>query len=344
MRQERWIVREGSKTRGFRYRGPTGRLLRDRGTLARIDALRIPPAWRDVHIAPGVRAAVQAWGLDAKGRKQYRYHSRAVERGAQRKYHRVRRLARRLPRIRDALRRDLRRPSHTREHVTAAATLLISKGFFRVGGERYARENGTFGLATLRKRHVERSGDALRFTYTGKRGKQQCHVVVDRELSRSIARLLRTPGARLFRYRDADGWRDLTAREINAYLRTITKLRFVAKDFRTWGGTLRLATVLADLGPAASEREATKNVTMAVRLVAAELGNAPAICRGSYVHPIVIARYLDAGETIALPRRGASDRRVRGGYYPEERALLDLLDRYFPERRRRVRPEERVAA
>ncbi len=344
MSKERWIVREGSKTRGFRYRAPTGRLLRGGRALARIETLRIPPAWRDVHVAASERAAVQAWGIDAKGRKQYRYHDRAVRRGAQRKFHRVRRLARRLPRIRDALRRDLRRPPHTREHVAAVATLLISKGFFRVGGERYARENGTFGLATLRKQHVTRSGDALRFSYHGKRGKLQRHVVVDRELSRSVARLMRTPGARLFRYRGPDGWHDLTSREINEYLQQVTRLRFVAKDFRTWGGTLRLATVLADVGHAASQRQARKNVTMAIRLVAAELGNTPAICRGSYVHPIVIARYLDAGETISIrPGRGPG-RRARGGYYPEERALLDFLDRHFPDRRRRVRPEEKAAA
>ncbi|HET7585439.1 MAG TPA: hypothetical protein VFK13_11045 [Gemmatimonadaceae bacterium] len=346
MRQDRWILRQGSKSRGFRYRAPTGEPVRDARTLQRIDALRIPPAWRDVHVAASARAAVQAWGIDAKGRKQYRYHDRAVERGAQRKFHRVRRLARRLPQIRDALRRDLRRPSHTPEHVAATAVLLISKGFFRVGSERYARENRTFGLSTLRKRHVSCAGERVHFTYRGKRGRAQHHVVVDRELARCVERLLHTPGARLFRYRAnaGSGWRDLTAREINEYLQAVTGLRFVAKDFRTWGGTVRLATVLADVGPPKNARQARRNVALAVRLVSAELGNTPAICRSSYVHPIVIARYLDAGETIALRRNAGSRRRVRGGYYPEERALLDFLDRHFPERRRRVRPEERAAA
>ncbi|MGH7718013.1 MAG: DNA topoisomerase IB, partial [Gemmatimonadaceae bacterium] len=155
------------------------------------------------------------------------------------------------------------------------------------------------------------------------------------------------PGERLFRYRERGGWRDLDARELNQYLRELTGMRFNAKDFRTWGGTVRMATVLAELGAGRSAREAHKNVVMALRLVAAELGNTPAICRSSYVHPIVIARYESDGETIALARHARHARRARRralrGYYPEERALLAFLDKYFPERRRRLRAEELAA-
>jgi DNA topoisomerase-1 len=169
-------------------------------------------------------------------------------------------------------------------------------------------------------------------------------VVVDRKLARFVERLRKAPGERLFRYQ-ADGgeWCDLTERDVNEYLRQLTGVRYSAKDFRTWGGTVRVATVLADLGPPENERDAKKNVALAVRLVAAELGNTPTICRASYVHPIVIARYLDEGETInPSPRRHASGR--RGEHYPEERALIRFLDRYFPERRKRPRPEQLVAA
>lgn len=336
-----WIIRRGSARSGFRYVGPDARPIRNARQLARIAALRVPPAWRDVHIASSQRAEIQAWGFDAKGRRQYRYHTRAVERGSQRKYHRMRRLARDLPRIRDALRRDLH-AADERQRVAAAVTLLLTKGFLRVGSERYARENKTFGVTTLRKQHVTNRGDALEFCYRGKRGIAQRNVVVDRELAAFVNRLLQAPGSRLFRYRDGGRWRDLTARDVNDYLRRLTGVRFNAKDFRTWGGTVRVATVLAELGPAGSRRDAHRNVVMALRLVAAELGNTPAICRGSYVHPIVIARYEDEGETIAIER--FRRRRGRRGYYPEERALLAFLDRHFPERRRRPRSEDLARA
>jgi DNA topoisomerase-1 len=255
----------------------------------------------------------------------------------------VRHLARDLPDIRSTLHRDMLRAKSERDRVAAAVVRLISKGFFRVGSERYVRENHTFGLVTLRKSHVRVEGDVLHFTYRGKGRKEQHHVVVDHALAHFVKRLLRTPGRRLFRYRTPEGeWSDLTRREVNEYILRRTGKHYTAKDFRTWGGTVRVATVLADLGPAASVTEARKNVVLAVRLTAAELGNTPAICRASYVHPIVLARYLDEGETIALPAKGNG--RSASGHYPEERALIRFLDQHFPERRRRVRPEVLVAA
>jgi DNA topoisomerase I len=339
-----WILRKGTKRSGFRYARETGQPVSNETVLARIDALRIPPAWRDVHIAADARAAVQAWGFDAKGRKQYRYHARAVERGELRKHYRVRQMARDLPAIRAAVRRDLEAGGLTQAHVTAGVVRLIGEGFFRVGSERYAKENKTFGITTLRKSHVRVEGDSIVFSYVGKRSIRQRQVVVDRELARFVRALLDSPGPRLFRYRDARGrWDDLTARDVNEYLHELVGVPYTAKDFRTWGGTLRLATVLADMGPAASAREANRNVVTAVRLVAAELGNTPTICRKSYVHPIVIARYLDAGETIALSAAARARRAARaagkgiGAHAPEERALIRFLDQHFPERRRRRR-------
>ena len=334
-----WILRRGTKRSGFRYERENGSAVKDRRVLERIDALRIPPAWRDVHIAASASAAVQAWGFDARGRRQYRYHDRAVERGSRRKFHRVREMALNLPRIRRALHEDARRKGYSREKVSALVVLLISEGFFRVGGERYARENRTFGITTLRKSHVDISGACIAFDYRGKGAIRQHQVVVDASLARKLHVLRRAPGARLFRYRDDSGWHDLTARDINTYLHERIGVRYTAKDFRTWGGTLRLATVLAEIGPARSATEAKRNVALGIRLVAAELGNTPAICRSSYVHPIIIARYMDDGDTIPLGKPGAR-RRGYFDYAPEERALIAFLDRWFPDRRRTAREEE----
>jgi DNA topoisomerase I len=330
-----WILREGSKS-NFRYRRRDGRLVRDARTLERIRLLAIPPGWSDVHVAPSPRASVQAWGLDAKGRKQYRYHARAVERGQLRKYYRVRELAKELPELRRRIRRDAAVRAPTKRAVAAAVVQLVSESFFRIGSERYAEENGTFGLSTLLKRHVEIADGNATFSYVGKRSIRQRQVVANRALARLVARHLDSPGARLFRYRDGARWRNITARDVNAYLHDTLGVPFSAKDFRTWGGTLRAATVLAELGPARSETEGKRNVATTMRLVAAELGNTPAICRNSYVHPIVIARYLDEGETVRLPERYHATPSAYA-HSPEERALIRFLDEHFPERRRRTR-------
>src|SRR5688572_14605034 len=295
---DRWITRRGTPKKGFAYVDHAGRAVRDRTTLARIARLRIPPAWRDVRIAASATASLQAWGFDARGRRQYRYHERAVERGQLRKYHRVRRMGHDLPAIRRRVARDIGARDLTRTAVSAAAVRLIGDAFFRVGSERYQRENGTFGLTTLRKSHVTLRGDRVQFDYRGKGSIRQRQVVFDRRLATVIRRLMNTPGARLFRYRDGARWLDLTAYDVNEYLRSLGSARYTAKDFRTWGGTLRMAIVLDELGPGESARESTRNVALAARLVAAELGNTPAICRSSYVHPLVIARYVDAGVTI----------------------------------------------
>ena len=333
-----WIRREGSKSR-FRYVHADGRAVRDARTLERIRKLVIPPAWTDVHIAASGRAEIQAWGLDLRQRKQYRYHTRAVERGQLRKYYRVRELAKDLPMIRQRVRTHARARVPSRRAVAAAVVRLISESFFRVGGERYAEENRTFGITTLGKRHVAFVNGQAVFTYVGKRSIRQRQVVTNRELARLVRRQLASPGARLFRYRDGTRWRDLTARDVNQYLHETLGVSYSAKDFRTWGGTLRAATVLAELGPAKSATEARRNVATTMRLVAAELGNTPTICRKSYVHPLIVARYLDEGETIRLSAkyRQAGDEYAHSA---EERALIRFLDRHFPERRSRARPRD----
>jgi DNA topoisomerase-1 len=346
----RWILRRGTARSGFWYADESGRRIADRRQLDRIASLVIPPAWRDVHIARSVASSVQAWGIDARGRKQYRYHQRAVVKRELRKYHRVRELARTMPRIRQTLARDARAPRLHRDAVSAIALRLIGETFCRVGGERYLRENGTYGLTTVRKTHVRVGRDWVCLSYTGKSKVPQRQFTTSPDLVKLIRGLARTPGRRLFRYRSEDGWRDLNATDVNDYLRRRVGA-FNAKDFRTWGGTLRAATVLAEIGPAQSATEAKRNVALAMRLVSSELGNTPTVCRNSYVHPMVIARYLDEGETIALPRRGSLVR-SGAGHQVEERALIAFLEKHFPDRRsgaksasRKLRvPERRAAA
>ncbi|GAC1414558.1 MAG: DNA topoisomerase IB [Gemmatimonadaceae bacterium] len=335
---QKWIVRKGSKTTGFRYVGPAGRLMNEKAQLERIDALRIPPAWRDVHISTNLRAAIQVWGFDARGRKQYKYHPRAVEKGELRKYYRVRQMARDLPALRARIQRDFRRKGLTKGKVCAGIVRLIGEGFFRVGSEKYQKENNTFGITTMRKSHVTIFGDTVAFEYEGKRSITQRNVVVANDLTRFVVALLETPGARLVRYLEDGKWQDVDSRDVNDYIESVAQFPYTAKDFRTWGGTLRAATVLAELGRGKSQSERKKNVVTAVRLVAAELGNTPTICRKSYVHPVVVMKYLRSGTTISLPKNlGSSSNGT--GHAPEESALIEFLDEYFPERRKAPRDE-----
>ena len=336
---QKWIVREGSKSRGFRYKGPTGSAVNGAKDLERIDALRIPPAWRDVHISTNPRAAIQVWGFDARGRKQYKYHPRAVEKGELRKYYRVRQMARDLPTLRGKIQRDFRRQGLSKQKVCAGIVRLIAHGFFRVGSEKYQKENNTFGITTMRKSHVSVSGDTVEFEYRGKRSITQRNVVVAKDLARFVAALLKTPGPRLFRYQEEGKWQNVDSRDVNDYIEAVAQFPYTAKDFRTWGGTLRAATVLAELGKGKSQSERKKNVVTAVRLVAAELGNTPAICRKSYVHPVIVMKYLRSGTTIALPTRLTHSENGTA-HAPEESALIEFLDAYFPERRKELRRED----
>src|SRR5207253_768874 len=221
---QKWIVREGSKSRGFRYKGPAGKTVKGAQDLERIDALRIPPAWRDVHVSTNPRAAIQVWGFDDRGRKQYKYHPRAVEKGELRKYYRVRQMARDLPRLRGRINRDFRKKGLSKEKVCAGIVSLIAYGFFRVGSERYQKENNTFGITTMRKSHVTVSGDTVEFEYRGKRSITQRNVVVGKDLARFVAALLKTPGPRLFRYLDQEGkWQNVDSRDVNDYIEKIAE-------------------------------------------------------------------------------------------------------------------------
>lgn len=329
---EKWIRRTGSKERGFRYGGPDGKPMRDKATLERIDLLRIPPAWRDVHIAASARAAIQVWGLDARGRKQYRYHGRAVEKGQLRKYYRVRQMATDLPKLRKRFIRDLRQGGYSKDRVCAGIVLLISHAWFRVGSDRYEKENNSFGITTLRKSHVELEKDIIRFQYKGKRGIDNRQKVTEPRLIAFVLDMMSTPGVRLFRYLEGRKWIDANARDVNDYIERVAGVPYTAKDFRTWGGSLRAATVLSDLGPVRTRSARNKNILTTVRVVAAELGNTPAICRKSYVHPMILARYLRSGATIEVRHRNGGTVSA-SKHTPEEIALIDFLDVHFPDRR-----------
>ncbi len=335
---EKWFRRTGSKEKGFRYLKPDGKPVRDKAVRERIELLRIPPAWKDVHIAVNTRAPIQVWGLDARGRKQYRYHGRAVEKGQLRKYYRVRQMAKELPRLRRRFLADLARTEESRDRVCAGIVLLISHAWFRVGSERYEKENNSFGITTLRKSHVVDDDPMLLFEYTGKRGIKHRQRVTDRRLVEFVLDLMTKPGRRLFRYREGRRWVDANSRDVNDYIERIAGFPYTAKDFRTWGGSLRAATVLSDLGSARTRTARNKNVLTTVRVVAAELGNTPAICRKSYVHPMILTRYLRSGATITVPRSKGS-RISESKHTPEETALIEFLDEHFPDRRSERRME-----
>jgi DNA topoisomerase-1 len=321
--------RIGTPESGFTYLGVGGRPIRGDQTLRRIRALAIPPAWTNVEIDPDPAAKVQAIGIDAAGRRQYRYHARFVIGRAQRKFRRLLPFARAIPYFREATNRHLRGGGLGRERVLATVVRLMYRGFFRIGSERYAVRNRTFGIATLEKRHLIIAGQDLVFRYVGKSRVDQRRVVAGTPLVEIVEEILELPGSRLFRYRDEDGTvRDVTATEVNAYLASIFDERYTSKDIRTWGGTLRASTVLADLGPAASLREARRNIVLTCNLVSTELGNTPVVCRGAYIHPAVLDRYL-VGDTIerlmrARPRPEEADTGVV--YYPEEAALMRFLE------------------
>jgi DNA topoisomerase-1 len=327
---ENWWLRTGSADVGFHYIDADGLPLDHAIVSDRIATLTIPPGWTEVRISPDTARKIQALGYDRAGRRQYIYHPSYVARRERRKWGRLLRYARVVPRLRVLTNEHLRRPGLDREKVLATVVRLMSRGLFRVGSERYAVRNKTFGICTLRKRHLAIDGDTLIFRYRGKRRIDQRRVIADTPLVEVIREILELKGSRLFQYRDLGGpIRAVTSGMVNRYLREATGGRYTSKDLRTFGATVRAATILADLGPAASEREARRNLALCCRLVALELGNTPAICRSSYIHPAILDEYLRAGRTIE-PMMRRTTREVTAtaptDYYPEEAALMRFLE------------------
>jgi DNA topoisomerase I len=285
--------------------------VRDATTLARIRSLVIPPAWRDVWICPAPSGHIQAVGRDARGRKQYRYHPRWRETRDETKYARMLAFARALPRIRARVATDLRRHGLPREKVLATVVRLLETTLMRVGNEEYARANKSFGLTTLRDRHVDVDGAAVRFEFRGKGGKEHAVGVRDPRVARIVRHLQDLPGQELFQYLDEDGTRrTVDSGDVNAYLREISGEDFTAKDFRTWAGTVLCALALAEIGLGDSERATRRNITRAIGRVAERLGNTPAISRKCYVHPGVLEAYQQ-GAIIEGPAAAAGEDVVR---------------------------------
>jgi DNA topoisomerase I len=314
--------------RGFAYRSPRGRPVRDDRQLARIRSLAVPPAWTDVWICPDPRGHLQATGRDARGRKQYRYHPEFRRIRDEAKYGRLRAFGRALPTIRRLVARDLGRRNLPREKVVAAAIRLLDVGLIRPGNQRYTRDNRSYGLTTLLDDHVDVFGSELRFRFRGKGGKRNEVRISDRRLARVVKRCQELPGQVLFQYVDEDGARrSIDSGDLNEYLREVTGQEFTAKDFRTWGGSVLAAGVLRRAGPFSSETEGRSKVAEGIREVAASLGNTPTVCRNCYVHPAVIDAYLSGSlGTISVRRAGNGARSVRG-LHDEEALLLALLER-----------------
>ena len=314
--------RRGSKGR-FHYVDASGERLTDEAQLERIRSLAVPPAWRDVWIARGARAKLQATGYDAAGRKQYLYHPDFRARQEQAKYDKLIRFAERLPELREAMAEHMELDGLPLEKVAAIAVRLINLGWFRVGGERYAKTSRTFGITTLRKSHVSVRGSRISFRYRGKHAIMIRSAIVDAELAAAMRELLALPGARLFQFALEDGTRcDLHQRRLNEYVKTYLGDEFSAKDFRTWGGTLIAAIELAQLEPPPTKR----NIAAVMRKVAQKLGNTPAVARSSYVSPAVVEQYLDGRTIDDFRPRHLRVVQARGrGLDPEEAATLSLL-------------------
>jgi DNA topoisomerase I len=278
---------------GFRYLCDNRGVVRDAATLARIRALAIPPAWSDVCIAPHENAHLQATGRDARGRKQYRYHSRWREFRDEVKYARMADFARMLPRIRARVRRDLAREGLPREKVLATVVRLLETTFVRIGNEEYARQNASFGLTTLRERQVRVNGARLEFRFRGKSGVAHEVALSDKRLATIVRHMLDLPGYELFCYVDENGAsRPIESADVNDYIRSIAGKGFTSKDFRTWAGTVLCAGALRALEPPTSATEGKRSVTSAIDAVAAQLRNTRTVCRKCYVHPAVIDAYL----------------------------------------------------
>jgi DNA topoisomerase-1 len=332
-------IRRQRRGQHFVYVGSDGKRITDATEIARIKRLAVPPAWEQVWISPDPRAHLLATGRDQRGRKQFRYHPtwRAV-RDAD-KYERLIAFAEALPTIRAAVERDLGRPGLPREKVLAAIVKLLEASLIRVGNDEYARANRSFGLTTLRERHVEISGFTVTFEFRGKGGKQHQIKVADRRLARIVKNCRDLPGYELFQYLDEAGARRrVVSDDVNAYLREIAGDDFSAKDFRTWHGTVLAALTLQELA-FDSETAAKRAVTQAIECVAARLGNTPAICRKCYVHPAVIDAFRERTLLEASRRRpGAAD--ASDALSADEQAVLQLLRDHASRAPRPTKPGE----
>ena len=323
---EAGITRKGAG-RGFAYFDARGRRIADAAERRRIAAIGIPPAWTDVWICPDVLGHICATGRDAKGRKQYRYHPEFRAKRDQSKFGRLLTFSEALPKLRDHVARDLGRPELDRKKLLATLVRLLDKTLIRVGNEGYAKANRSYGLTTLKRRHVEVEGHTLRFDFRGKSGIDHSVEVTDRRLAEVVQELQDLPGQNLFQYLDEDGTRHkVRSEDVNEYLRRSSGLDVTAKDFRTWTGTMLAARELRELGPTESEREAKRNVNQVLDLVADKLGNTRTVCRQYYVHPAIIEAYHRGVTVPESPRLSRGEGRQTAALRREEVVVLQFLE------------------
>ncbi|MGE5443000.1 MAG: DNA topoisomerase IB [Ignavibacteriales bacterium] len=320
-------IRRKRAGRGFRYISVNGKPVCDPNTLRRIKSLAIPPAWTEVWICPIPDGHIQATGRDAKGRKQYRYHPHWWEERDETKYSRMIAFGEALPLIRKRVERDIALPGLPRKKVLATVVRLLEATLIRIGNEEYTRANGSFGLTTMRNRHVDVSGSTLRFHFRGKSGKHHTVEISDRRLAKIVKRCQDIPGYELFQYLDDSGNRQtIDSADVNEYLREIVNQDFTAKDFRTWAGTVLAMITLREFGPFNSEVQVKKNIVRAIEVVAERLGNTPAICRKCYVHPALINHYLDGMMFQMIEQIDSQEiENLSEGLRPEEVLVLVFL-------------------
>jgi len=320
-------IRRRKAGKGFTYTRADGSKLCEPDVQKRIRALAIPPAWSDVWICPWADGHIQATGRDAKGRKQYRYHARFREVREGTKYEHVVAFAIALPSIREKVHEHMALRGLPREKVLATVVHLLESTLIRVGNDDYAKQNNSYGLTTLKNRHVAVGGNEVRFRFTGKSGKQWSLRVRDRRIAKIIKACQELPGQELIQYVDEEGnCRDVTSTDVNDYLREIAGKDITAKDFRTWAGTVLAAMALNELESFDSAAQAKRNLRAAIEKVSAQLGNTPTICRKCYVHPEVLNSYMDGNLVLELKSKAESElRSAMESLKPEEAAVLALL-------------------
>jgi len=321
-------IRRQRRGRGFTYIAADGSVIKDKAELERIRKLVIPPRWTNVWICPNPSGHLQVTARDARGRKQYRYHPRYRAVRDETKFGRMIAFSEILPLIRERVERDVALPELSRDKVLATVVWLLERTLIRVGNDEYARDNGSFGLTTLRRKHVTVSGAKLRFEFRGKSGVPHSVAVTDRRIAHIVQRCQELPGQELFQYLDDDGRRQsVDAGDINEYLRRITGRQVTAKDFRTWAGTTLAAAALRELGGFSSEKQAKAKIVAAIDQISQRLGNTRAVCRKYYVHPVIIEAYL---EGVTIPPTPSDVRPLRTSGSPaalrrDEVAVVELL-------------------
>ncbi|MEO8293986.1 MAG: DNA topoisomerase IB [Gemmatimonadota bacterium] len=322
-------IRRKKAGAGVFYLYPDGSRVQDEAELKRIRSLVIPPAWTDVWICPQANGHIQVTARDARGRKQYRYHTTYRQVRDETKFGRMLDFSALLPSLRDRVEKDLLQSGLPRDKVLAAVVRLLEKTLIRVGNDEYARENKSYGLTTMRRRHVAVSGHTLKFDFRGKSGMMHSVAITDRRVARIVQHMQELPGQELFQYLDEDNRRQtIDAGDINDYLRRATGNEVTAKDFRTWSGTMLAAAELRAIGPATSEKEAKANIVTAIDRVARRLGNTRAVCRKYYIHPAVLESYM-RGVVPPIPPQPTEPKRERpsGALRRDELAVLEFIQR-----------------